>query len=72
MSLFSKKEETAECLKKEHIFQGTEYVCSKCGYKARKAFDSCPKCGIKISRVKETDTFFNEMLWLGAFDEYSK
>ena len=36
---------TAHLIKKTHLFEPDEYVCSVCGYTAAEPFGVCPNCG---------------------------
>ncbi len=37
-------------IEREHLFDGTEYICSRCGESFEKLWEECPACGVKMKK----------------------
>ena len=60
MSLNSKKEKAPVWLQKTHFLRADEYICSACGFKAKRASGVCPGCGARISKTKYDSSWADE------------
>ncbi|MCR4671760.1 MAG: hypothetical protein K5637_00795 [Lachnospiraceae bacterium] len=56
--MFGKK---ARLIVRTHFFSDDEYECSACGYRARKPFKVCPRCGARMNGSREDPTWIDEM-----------
>lgn len=45
---------------KTHFFSDSEYICSKCGYVADRAYKQCPACGADMSKSKPDGNWVDE------------
>ncbi|MCQ2548385.1 MAG: hypothetical protein MJ145_05240 [Clostridia bacterium] len=43
-----------------HLLKADEYICSACGYSAKKALKECPGCGAIMSKSKYDPTWVDE------------
>ena len=39
-------------IEKEHLFDGTEYVCSRSGARFEEPWEECPACGVRMKKIK--------------------
>ena len=39
-------------IEREHLFDGTDYVCSCCGANFEEPWDECPACGVRMEKIK--------------------
>ena len=39
-------------IEREHLFDGTEYICSRCGASFEEPWEECPACGVKMKKIK--------------------
>ena len=39
-------------IEREHLFAGTEYVCSQCGASFEEPWEECPACGVRMEKIK--------------------
>lgn len=50
--LFSSKiKKSPYWIQKTHFLRDDEYICSSCGFKAKKAYKSCPSCESQIAKT---------------------
>ena len=47
-------------IEREHLFDGTEYICSRCGASFEKPRDECPACGLKMEKIKYDPVYVDE------------
>ena len=50
----------ARLIRRTHLFRQDEYECSACGYRAKKAFPACPRCGAAMKGAKYDPTWIDE------------
>ena len=43
--MFGQKKNEAVWIRRSHLLQADEFICSACGSRAKKAHKSCPHCG---------------------------
>ena len=64
------KNNKAYWVQKTHIFKADEYICSKCGYSAKKPMKQCPRCEMRMTKSKYDPTWVDEMEFFDAiFDD---
>ena len=47
-------------IKREHLFDPVEYVCSVCGAAFYEPWEECPECGVRMKKVKYDPVFVDE------------
>ena len=47
-------------IEREHLFDGTEYVCSCCGASFEEPWEECPACGVKMEKIKYDPVYVDE------------
>ncbi len=50
----------AHWTQKAHLFDGDEYVCSRCGHSSPKPYSTCPHCGADMTGQKYEATYVDE------------
>ncbi len=60
MSFFNQKKKSPVWIQKTHYLKADEFICSACGFKAKKAFRTCPGCKAQISKVKYEASWVDE------------
>ncbi|MBQ9552133.1 MAG: hypothetical protein IJU96_05135 [Clostridia bacterium] len=68
MALFGKKEKAPVWIRKTHLLQSDEYICSACGGKAKTAHKTCPRCGAKPTKVVADSGWVDEAAWFDLTD----
>ncbi len=59
-------------IKHSHVFDPDEYEWSACGAVYRRAFASCPNCGVRLRIIYDTQEWIDEedeMNWLLEEDD---
>ena len=56
---------------REHLFDGTEYVCSCCRASFEEPWEECPACGVRMEKIKYDPVYVDgaEMLDILLGDE---
>ena len=59
-------------IEREHLFDGTEYVCSRCGASFEEPWEECPACGAEMKKIKYDPVYVDEaeMLDILFGDDY--
>ena len=47
-------------IEREHLFEGMEYVCSRCGASSEEPWEECPACGVKMKKIKYDPVYVDE------------
>ena len=47
-------------IEREHLFDGTEYVCSRCGASFEEPWEEYPACGVKMKKIKYDPVYVDE------------
>ena len=47
-------------IEREHLFDGTEYVCSCCGASFEEPWEECPACGAEMKKIKYDPVYVDE------------
>ena len=47
-------------IRKTHLFRADEYICSRCGAKNPRPYQTCPSCGSTMGRTKYDPTWVDE------------
>ena len=47
-------------IEKEHLFAGTEYICSCCGASFEEPWKECPACGAVMKKIKYDPVYVDE------------
>ena len=47
-------------IEREHLFDGTEYVCSCCGASFEEPWEECPACGVRMEKIKYDPVYVDE------------
>ena len=47
-------------IEKEHLFDGTEYVCSRCAASFAVPWEECPACGVRMEKIKYDPVYVDE------------
>ena len=58
-------------IEREHLFDGTEYVCSRCASSFEEPWEECPACGVRMEKIKYDPVYVDgaEMLDILLGDE---
>lgn len=60
MSLFGNNKKSPVWIQKTHYLKSDEFICSVCGFKAKKAYKNCPGCKNGFSKVKYEPSWVDE------------
>ena len=47
-------------IEREHLIDGTEYVCSRCGASCEEPWEECPDCGVRMEKIKKDPVYVDE------------
>ena len=47
-------------IEREHLFNGTDYVCSCCGASFEEPWEECPACGVRMEKIKNDPVYVDE------------
>ena len=67
--MFGQKKNEAVWIRRSHLLQADEFICSACGFRAKKAHKSCPHCGVRIEKVKADTGWADEAFLFDLFGE---
>ena len=58
-------------IEREHLFDGTEYVCSRCASSFEEPWEECLDCGVRMEKIKYDPVYVDgaEMLDILIGDE---
>ena len=61
----------ANWIEEEHLFDGTEYVCSRCALSFEEPWEECPAYGVRMEKIKNDPVYVDgaEMLNILLGDE---
>ena len=48
-------------IEKKHLFDGTEYVCSRCASSFEEPWEECPACGAEMKKIKNDPVYVDEV-----------
>ena len=48
-------------IERERLFNGTEYVCSRCRASFEEPWEECPVCGVKMKKIKYDPVYVDEV-----------
>ena len=53
--------------KHTHLLAADEYICSNCGYSARRPYPECPNCGCDMSKGSSDTNWVEEAAIMDIF-----
>ena len=68
MPIIKQKKKSPVWIRKTHFLRADEFICSDCGCKAKKAYKTCPGCGVRINKIIYDASWVDEaelidMMW---------
>jgi len=57
---------TAQWIRKTHLFRPDEYICSVCRTVSNKPYRACPVCGAQVKKTKYDPSWVDEAEELSA------